>query len=386
MAHEPRNSISFPVVKVRQPIGEFYIGVISWRDLCNIADFDVRRIIRERDVETYLGIQRPLSKKRVSELQKYVNTGDATFPTSVILAVDGRCASIAEDGRTMTLTNYMEVEEWETPLYFKNVAKVLDGQHRIAGLWEFRGERSDFDLNVTIFVDVDIADQANIFSTVNLAQTKVNRSLAYDLYALAKTRSPEKTCHNIAVALDSNEGSPFFHKIKRLGVATQGRFNETITQATFVQALIRYISRDPMTDRDLYLRGKEPAHAEVDDLEVTIFRNMFIEGRELDIAEIIWNYFEAVARRWPRGWRATGRGFVLNKTNGFKALMRLLRPAYLYFTGPGGVVSTDDFLQLLERVNMEDEDFNIEEYKPGTSGESSMYRDLIRETGLQETR
>ncbi len=53
-----------------------------------------------------------------------------------------------------------------------------------------------------------MAQQANIFSTVNLSQTKVNRSLAYDLFALAASRSPQKTCHDIAVALDRGKNSP----------------------------------------------------------------------------------------------------------------------------------------------------------------------------------
>ena len=107
-------------------------------------------------------------------------------------------------------------------------------------------------------MDIDIAEQAFIFSTVNLAQTKVNRSLVYDLYDLAKARSPQKVCHMIAVALDTHENSPFHQRIKRLGVATKGRYRETINQATFVQALMKYTSNTEMKDRDLYMRGANP--------------------------------------------------------------------------------------------------------------------------------
>jgi hypothetical protein len=46
-----------------------------------------------------------------------------------------------------------------------------------------------------------LATQASLFSTVNLAQTKVNRSLVYDLHDYAHTRSPEKS-HDVAIALD----------------------------------------------------------------------------------------------------------------------------------------------------------------------------------------
>jgi hypothetical protein len=50
----------------------------------------------ERDVERYLGIQRPLNDKRVKELESYVNYLDATFPTAVILAVDAEYAEFDE--------------------------------------------------------------------------------------------------------------------------------------------------------------------------------------------------------------------------------------------------------------------------------------------------
>ena len=69
-------------------------------------------------------------------------------------------------------------------------------------------------------------------------------SQAYDLYDLAKARSPQKVCHNIAVALDQNTKSPFYQRIKRLGVATEGRFNETLTQATFIESLMPYNPKD----------------------------------------------------------------------------------------------------------------------------------------------
>jgi hypothetical protein len=67
---------------------------------------------------------------------------------------------------------------------------VIDGQHRIAGLEKFTG--AHFEVMTAIFVGIDISDQAYIFATVNLEQTKVRKSLAFDLFELARTRSPYK--------------------------------------------------------------------------------------------------------------------------------------------------------------------------------------------------
>ncbi|MBI5590891.1 MAG: DGQHR domain-containing protein [Deltaproteobacteria bacterium] len=372
--------LTFPCIQIEQPIGTFYVGSIPAPSLCDITYVDVRRIEGERGFETYLGIQRPLNRNRVKELQHYVQSADACFPTAVILAVPAECAEYDSTHKTMTLSPHVDADDPSLSVSFDQIAKVIDGQHRIEGLRE--SHSTTFEVNVSLFVDMDIADQAYLFSTVNLAQTKVNRSLVYDLYELAKTRSPQKTCHEIAVALDSTKDSPFYTRIKRLGVSTEGRFSETITQATFVQALLRFISDDPMADRNLYLTGKVPKKASADHLKKLIFRNMFIEKRDLEITDVVWNFFEAVRERWPEGWASMGRGLILNKTNGFKALMRFLRPCYLHVSAPGEVVEKDAFLEVLRKIDLSDQEFTTDTYKPGTSGESQLYRRLIERAGL----
>jgi DGQHR domain-containing protein len=385
---EERRSISFPVLRVRQPMGEFYVGVIEAGLLYSITWVDIRRIFQEREFESYLGIQRPLSASRVSEIQQYVKTVDATFPTAIIVAVSEVCAQIQflklEDGSEsdiegiMTLSNYPDPDDADERILFGNIAKVLDGQHRIEGLKDYTGP--EFDLNVTFFIGVDVPDQASIFSTVNKTQTRVNRSLVYDLFAFATTRSPERTCHEITVALDSKEGSPFYKRIRRLGVATEGRFGETLSQANVVDLLLKYISRNPARDRDELKRGRNISLANAQEIDRLIFPNMFLQKRDADIANIVWNFFDAVRERWPAAWASTGRGAVLNRTNGFRALMRFLRPAYLHFTAPGPVIESRRFLTLFNKVKLTDDDFTTANFAPGTSGETELLRRLIAET------
>jgi DGQHR domain-containing protein len=219
---------------------------------------------------------------------------------------------------------------------------------------------------------------------VNLTQTKVNKSLVYDLFDLAKTRSPQKTCHNIAVALDQGKRSPFFQRIKRLGQATPGRKSETLTQATVVEGLIGYISKDVILDRDLYLKGKLPGKATGKAEYELIFRNMFIEEHDLLILDVVWNYFTAVQERWPTAWAAAATGSIFSKTNGYRALMRLLRPIYLSLTNPGGVPSTQEFRTVLDRSVLEDAVFTVDNFPPGTSGEALMFNTLLNELNLPE--
>jgi DGQHR domain-containing protein len=225
--------LTLTALRVEQPIGVFYMASMSARDLVSISYSDVRRLAEEqRDVEKYLGIQRPVSPKRIVEIREYIRAPDATFPTAIILAVDERCVEVEELPDTaakLTLSPYVpKPTDDDEQIPIGKIAKVLDGQHRIAGFlddtnnWMFGDFTKTFYLNVAIFVGADIAQQANIFATVNLAQTKVNKSLVYDLSELAKTGSPHKTCHNVAVALDREETSPFYKRIKRLAAATPG--------------------------------------------------------------------------------------------------------------------------------------------------------------------
>lgn len=374
--YSEKNVFDIPCVPVRQPIGMFFMGSIDYRDLIDITHTDVRRIDGERGFETYLGIQRPLSKKRVDEISEYVNSFDACFPTAVILSVDGKCAEYDLDSGTLRLAPYFSEtgEEDDEDIPLQKIAKVIDGQHRIEGLKGYQGEE-DFQVNVSIFVDIDVASEAYIFSTVNIAQTKINKSLLYDLYDLAESRSPQKLCHDIAVALNETEGSPLYKRIKRLGVASPHSLPGAITQAAFVQSLMKYISKRPQVDRDLYIRRKKVPRADVKDEKKLIFRDFMIDEKDFELTDILWFYFSAVEKRWPIAWGSEDRGVMLRRTNGFMALMRYLKDCYLYIGKE--VPRKEDFSEIFEVIDLDDDHFTTDNYKPGSSGEAALYRKLL---------
>ncbi|AZZ46486.1 hypothetical protein C1896_17140 [Pseudomonadaceae bacterium SI-3] len=370
--------IHIKCIKIKQPIGEFYIGSINSKNLKEITFSDVRRMEGERGFESYLGIQRPLSPSRVKEISQYTKTVDACFPTAVLLSVKAQCAEFNDENGILTLSPYKSDDDELPSIPITHLANVIDGQHRIAGLHDYAG--SDFEINVSIFVDIDVSTEAYIFSTVNLAQTKVNKSLVYDLYELATTRSPQKLCHEIAVALDKDEESPFFNRIKRLGSAQSHNLPGSITQAAFVQALMKFISDNPMRDRDTYLRGKTPSLND-GDLNKLVFREFLIKEKDYDLTDILWDYFEAVKNRWPIAWTSNDKGIILSKTNGFMAFMRFLRDAYYHLKKEKPEIS--DFKKIFDKMNFDDEYFNTDNFKPGTSGESALYKALLSSRSLE---
>ena len=370
-------SIEVSVLAVAQPIGQFFIGVMTARELISIASADMRRI--EEGGDDYVGIQRKLSPERVVEISEFVQSIDATFPTSVVISVRGECGSF-DSKKSVLKISEGDDEDTGVRVSLSDAAHILDGQHRVEGLRA--AGAMDFQVPVSIFLDADIADQAYIFATVNLAQTKVNRSLVYDLLDYAKARSPQKSCHDIVVAVDRFKGSPLEKMIKRLGAATPGRQGETLAQATVVNALLPFISKKPERDRYEMARGKKLKWHE-EEYRSMPFRAYWIAGRDMEIAQILMNYFAAVKEKWPDAWDSREKGHILPRTNGFRALMKLLLPLYLKlrpsFNGEQAVPKKADFFKYLDRSKLKSDQFNVDNFVPGTSGETKLFKHLRAE-------
>jgi len=382
------------VIKLTQSKGEFFVGTVLAQDLVDITYSDVRRIEDEsRDVERYLGIQRPLDKARVAKIKKYLESPDASFPTGIVLSIDPNCAEFDPDNSTLILNEFRsDFDDLNIPLH--KIAKVLDGQHRIAafmndqGNYDFSLNLEKFELNVVIFVGLDIDEQANIFATINLAQTKVNKSLVYDLEGLSKIKSPFRVAHKIAVALDEvDSNSPLYHRIKRLGVKTKGRANsEPLTQAVFVESLLKLISKDPFEDRTTLLRGYKLSLLNNNELNELPFRNLYIENREMEIALILYNYFKAIQTTWPDSWNDLATvGNLLPKSNAFKAFMRYLKVLYPQLVNKiGDIVTMEKFREHFSSYKIDDLDFSAGNFKHGSGGESTFYKILTKEITIQD--
>ena len=365
-------NIEFKCLKCKQPIGEFYVGIMNHEDLIKITYVDIRRLdtgTEQREVEVYTGIQRVLSRHRAKEIGKYVNMVDATFPTGIILHV-----------KVDDIINYDEGSQTMVLPFRDDIAKVLDGQHRIAGLEHFTKE-DGFQMLVTIFVGMELEDQAIVFATINKTQTTVNKSLVHDLFEFATHRSPQKSAHNIIRALDQKQGSPFEGKIKILGTAID-KEKETITQATFAESLMKLFSKDVMTDRDIFKRGRIPEKYNGKELLSRPLRNLFVDGEDSKVAKIIWEYFSAVQSRWPNAWNQNEKNIVLNKSTGFIALMNLFKDIYIHINKIGEVVSSDEYLNYFKKSALQDADINRNTFIPGSGGQSQLYKRLKEEMGL----
>jgi hypothetical protein len=91
----------------------------------------------------------------------------------------------------------------------------------------------------------------------------------------------------------------------------------------------------------------------------------------------VQSYFDAVKATWPTAWDDHGEGAMLNKTNGFRALMGIFGRVYTYVAAPGELVPRAKFEAVFKRSTLKDKDFNTDRFKPGTSGEAKLRNELI---------
>ena len=133
-----------------------------------------------------------------------------------------------------------------------------------------------------------------------------------------------------------------------------------------------YVSAEPKVDRDRLLKGELLEKVDADELWKRPFRNMFITERDVQIVDVIFNYFSSIKARWPIAWANNDKGNMLNRTNGFRAFMRAFQHVHILHGTPSGVVPRAFMDEFMRKVPLDDRAFNTDNFKPGSAGESAL--------------
>lgn len=312
--------IKLHMIEITQSVGTFYVSKIKSSSLINIS-----KTIRRNEKG---GIQRDLAQKRVIEIAKYCEDPDAAFPTPIILNMKGE--DIVSLEPILGFGDLYELVINDE----KEFAEILDGQHRVEGI----KYASDFDVELMIVIMFDLTEEekAYIFSTINSNQTKVDKSLIYDLFELSNTRSPQKTCHEIARIMNADENSPFYGKLKMLGKKSDK--TAVLSQGTFVNYLCRLISNKPQQDMIDLKRGLD-----IKDDDRYVLRQYFKKKRDDIILKLLNNYFSAVANVFAEEW-GDNKQYILSKTTGYGALLKAF-PAF-YQRGMENKKLTQEYFEM----------------------------------------
>jgi DGQHR domain-containing protein len=344
------------MLEITQSVGTFYVGKINSKILINIAKPNRRK--------DNFGIQRELSQKRVREIAKYCEDPDAAFPTPIILAINEKDIISMKNS---TFSGDLYSLEFDDNFEF---AEILDGQHRVEGIKN--ANHFECELMIVVIFDLTEEEKAYIFSTINSNQTKVDKSLIYDLFELSKERSPYKTCHEIARIMNSDSSSPFFNKLKMLG--KRGSKTEVLSQGTFVTYLSRLITKTPQQDM---IDIKKGLHLEDD--QKLILRKYFIKEKDDIILKVMMNYFKAVATEFEKEWNDSDT-YILAKTTGYGALIQVFET--LFNKGAEQKTLTyeffkEEFLKIKERLIDEKFELTSDQIPSGEQGQRKLANKFI---------
>jgi len=360
------STITLEVLKIKQPIGELYITKINPQDLLSMSVVDRRRIEEDDEI---LGIQRELKKDKVQQIKSYLSSIDATFPNSIIVNTSSSYV-IKKTNQNLEL----DIND--------SSFTIIDGQHRLEG---FRDNTvSNFELIVTIFIDLDIDQQANIFSTINSEQTKVDPSLNLNLELNSNVYTPKKMMIEIAQSFNYDGSSPWYKGIKILTSKTKG----IISLSAFVKPLLEltYPEKDYYKIRNELMK-QENIFPVFSDFQYNAERYLFWEFYKKkdfnSIYKILYNYFNALKVLLNQDW--LNENSLLNKTTGYNAMIKLFKEVAVDGLRKGDL-SYEFFFNELEPIKKLDGSINKDNY--GTSGfeaSKNLYNDMMKLVSKKHT-
>jgi DGQHR domain-containing protein len=355
------------ILKVNQPIGTYLVGVMKASDLLKVTDKNPRKY--NQVLDNYAGIQRELNDKKIKHLKEFIKTKDATFPNTIIVALNPDKYQYHEKDKTLFIDED------------KRSLSIIDGQHRLASFKDEVNIGKDFELIVSFFLGPDVEEQAYLFSIINMTQKKLNPSLMRDLTELFTITTPEKLAHNLASSFNKEKNGPWTDMIKMLG--KNDRSKGIISQYTFTKSIIELIYNDEKYSykvRD-FLKINKNERLKLKDLNEIkldpkryIFWDFYINEEDNKIFNILNDYFLSLKEIYTDQW--CNDQYILSKTTGYNAFMKLLADLFNISISKREKLNKDFFKVYLTKIESSLKELKSTNYNPGAQGEGKLYSDL----------
>ena len=156
-------------IKCNQNDTIFYVACLSssiLKEMCFVS--------RKKE-DPIKGFQRLLNKKRAQDIAYYLDKEKGVIPSSIIISAQDN-SKIRFDDKTGKLS--FDV--------VKDSLLVLDGQHRLFGLFE---SEKEYEIPVSIFVKLNTSSEVKFFIDINTTQKGVPTALILDIKELAGTET-----------------------------------------------------------------------------------------------------------------------------------------------------------------------------------------------------
>lgn len=257
----PSKLLKFSAVKISQNNKEFFLTVIPSNILSRVC------YVARRDEDNKKGFQRVLNERRAKDIAKYMDSNAGVIPSSIILSAQKE-ASFGFNEKNGTIFFRDE----------KNLFLVLDGQHRLYGMFL---AKKDYNIPVVIFNALLSKDEVNLFVDINTNQKGVPSTLLIDIKNLTGKES----------TLEEKQRE-LFNRLNKESILA-GYLSATKSKPGFITRLSFNNATHP------------------------IFSNPYLKDEDSDIIfNAVKNYLEAVDRVFKKSKTTKAR---INNTTLFKA-------------------------------------------------------------------
>lgn len=265
--------------------------------LFNLSAGDLKELsyFNPRDLDRTKGLQRKFDNRRSKAIANFINSENSILANNIILNLEleknGLALHDVFDGHKIDIEKLKEkIKKKGAHPEHNKIAFVIDGQHRLRAFEQI--DQDSFQLPVTALVDLSLAEAAELFVQINYNQKPVNKSHVFDLLGISENIFPKYfLLHNAVVLLQEDPSSPFYNKIKMLGVG-----KGFISQASLITALEKYKIQNTIED-------------EIGEFDEDI------------LYDVMWNFFDAVEISFSSYW---GEKKLLSKTVGIRALIKIM--------------------------------------------------------------
>lgn len=150
-----------------------YMGKADPRDLVRVA-----KKIEMGDTQD---AQRPLNKKRVKDIAKYIAAPNGILPTTLTLATSDNSRFEVKPCTELENTYFIEFPTTEKEFrQYHNEIDVMDGQHRLYSFADdlrVISDDEDYEMGFTLYIRPSLQTRRWIFTTCNDKQEKVSGNL-----------------------------------------------------------------------------------------------------------------------------------------------------------------------------------------------------------------
>lgn len=320
------NFYTSTAIKLEQPLGVFYVFKIPASKLIEVA-FSMAAYNQDGKLS---GVQRKLKQDRINQIALYTGATNATFPSPIILS-----ANFDNQGHFVDDEN-LRWQIIENKLFIptnQQLASIIDGQHRIEGIKEAakKDNFSDFDVLCSVYFDLAFAQQAEIFTSINYNQKKVDKSVAYELfgYDLEDTDinnwSPDTLAIYFSRILNKDSKSPLYGHIYSSIDGDKKHEEWFVSTACLVESICLLFTNDATRDRYTIHQSSffgASGRKRLNEVKSNApLRDLYINRKDKDILNIVVSFLEKINQL---GWFKSS-DLVTTKSIGFLAMFEVLK-------------------------------------------------------------